>query len=221
LFSSVSLQCPCFGANCWVSKLNIGPSKCSVTNILDKQAGITQYSSPGGFNDLDTLEIGNGGMTFDQYQTHFSLWAVLKSNLILGNDIVNMSDIDLSIISNQELIAINQDPLGKSARLVFRSFHYFGIVPSKDIWFGELSNDRFVVLFFNRNGKKMVDIHLDFQKHLSWSADTKVKVRDVIRHQDIGEFKDSMDVTGLKPFQSRVYVFSNLKRESFKLRKLS
>lgn len=159
-------------------------------------------------------------MNFNQYQTHFSLWAVLKSNLVLGNDVSNMTAVDLSIVSNRELIDVNQDSLGKSAQLVYRTFNYFGLYPSKDIWFGELSNDRFVVLFFNRDGKRTVDIRLDFKTHLHWSPGMKCQVRDIIAHKDLGERQNYIEVTGLQPFQSTVFVLSNVKSETFTLKKL-
>ncbi|KAJ3332338.1 hypothetical protein HDU76_000567 [Blyttiomyces sp. JEL0837] len=95
---------------------------CGVMDILDEVVDITGYSGPGGFNDLDMLEVGNGNMTYDEYVTHFSAWSVLKSPLILGNDITSMSRSDLVIVSNPDLIAVNQDPLGISARLAARVY---------------------------------------------------------------------------------------------------
>jgi alpha-galactosidase len=70
---------------------------------------------PGGWNDPDMLEVGNGWLTPEQEKTHFSLWAVAKAPLILGCDLDLISQEALSIISNKELIAINQDALGVQA----------------------------------------------------------------------------------------------------------
>ncbi|KNZ53465.1 alpha-galactosidase [Puccinia sorghi] len=63
---------------------------CSAMNILEKAAGLGQKAGPGGWNDLDMLEVGNGGMSYDEYVTHFSMWALSKSPLILGNDVTKM-----------------------------------------------------------------------------------------------------------------------------------
>ena len=64
------------------------------------------------------LEVGNGGMTHEQYQTHFSFWAALKAPLIIGCSLTNISNSTLQILGNEELIAINQDPLGKQIDLI-------------------------------------------------------------------------------------------------------
>ena len=75
--------------------------------------GLEKYSGPGGWNDPDMLEVGNGGMTTVEYQSHFALWALLKAPLIIGCDITNMSEDTKNILMNEEVIAVNQDSLGK------------------------------------------------------------------------------------------------------------
>ena len=76
--------------------------------------GISSYAGPGQFNDPDMLEVGNSGMTAVEQQAQFSLWAIMAAPLILGNDLMTMSSTTLAIISNAEVIAIDQDPLGKA-----------------------------------------------------------------------------------------------------------
>ena len=66
------------------------------------------------------LEVGNGGMTNDQYQSHFALWAVLKAPLLIGCNLKNMTKVTMDILGNDEIIALNQDPLGKQAALLNR-----------------------------------------------------------------------------------------------------
>lgn len=66
------------------------------------------------------LEVGNGGMTNDQYQSHFALWAVLKAPLLIGCNLKNMTKETMEILGNDEIIALNQDPLGKQAALLER-----------------------------------------------------------------------------------------------------
>ena len=70
------------------------------------------YSAPGGWNDPDMLEIGNGGMSKTEYMTHFSLWCLAKAPLLIGCDMSSMSNDTLEILSNSEVIAVNQDSLG-------------------------------------------------------------------------------------------------------------
>lgn len=84
------------------------------------QAGLSVYAAPGGWNDPDMLEVGNGGMTHEEYQSHFSFWALLKSPLLIGCALKNISNATLSILGNSEIIAINQDPLGKQGDLLMR-----------------------------------------------------------------------------------------------------
>ena len=76
------------------------------------QAGIESYAGPGHWNDPDMLEVGNGGMTDIEYKSHFSLWAILAAPLMAGNDLRNMRPEIHDILTNKEVIAINQDALG-------------------------------------------------------------------------------------------------------------
>ena len=113
---------------------------------LEMQRGLSQYAKPGAWNDPDMLEVGNGGMSHDEYQSHFALWAVLKSPLLIGCDLNTISEESLKILGNEEMIAVNQDKLGKQGDQIQRTPHQLGW---KEIWGGELSDNRFVVVFFN------------------------------------------------------------------------
>ncbi|TGO48185.1 hypothetical protein BCON_0248g00090 [Botryotinia convoluta] len=106
-------RCPCDGPdafNCVLPGFH-----CSIVNIMNKASFIVSKAQPGAWNDLDMLEVGNGGMTDSEYVAHFSMWAIAKSPLILGNDLRKIQPADLAIISNPAVIAVNQDPLGSSA----------------------------------------------------------------------------------------------------------
>lgn len=106
-------RCPCEGDQAWDCRL---PGfHCSVTNIMNKVSFIVSKAQPGGWNDLDALEVGNGAMSDPEYVAHFSLWAAVKSPLILGNDVRVFPAPDFAIVSNPAVIAINQDPTGQSA----------------------------------------------------------------------------------------------------------
>ncbi|XP_062506826.1 uncharacterized protein LOC134183341 [Corticium candelabrum] len=76
------------------------------------QQGLAKYAHPGFWNDLDMMEIGNGNMTSTEYKAHMSLWCLLKAPLIMGHDPRNMTNDTVMILTNKEVIAINQDPLG-------------------------------------------------------------------------------------------------------------
>ncbi|OAQ63714.1 alpha-galactosidase [Pochonia chlamydosporia 170] len=101
--------------NSWRMSSDISPTWDSVAKIARMAGSISQYAGPGGFNDLDMLEIGNGELTVAEQRAHFGIWAIAKSPLILGCDLSKISPKSLAIIKNKGIISINQDPLGKAA----------------------------------------------------------------------------------------------------------
>lgn len=113
-------------------------------NILEKQIPLSRYAGPGHWNDPDMLEVGNGNMSFHENRSHFTMWAMLAAPLILGADITKMPEEILGIVSNREVIAINQDSLGKQA---FRYITTDGI----DIWVKPLSGKRYAIAVLNKN----------------------------------------------------------------------
>jgi alpha-galactosidase len=106
---------PAVGGNLWRTTGDINDSWESMIGNVEKQTPTAPYAGPGHWNDPDMLEIGNGHMTADEYRTHLSLWALTAAPLLAGNDIRAMSDVTKSILLNKEVIAIDQDPLGKQA----------------------------------------------------------------------------------------------------------
>ncbi|KAK5046593.1 hypothetical protein LTR84_007354 [Exophiala bonariae] len=93
---------------------------CSVMNIINRVAPFVDRGQYGGWNDLDMLEVGQGGMTDEEYKAHFSMWAALKSPLLIGADLRKLSSTTLTILNNPAIIAVNQDPIGRSALRIFR-----------------------------------------------------------------------------------------------------
>ncbi len=89
-----------------------------MTSLLDQQAGLELFSRKGFYNDPDMLEVGNGGMTQTEYTAHFSLWSLLSSPLLLGNDLRSVSAATLSIVDNADVIAVNQDWGGSQGRRI-------------------------------------------------------------------------------------------------------
>jgi alpha-galactosidase len=110
--------------------------------ILDKQAGLRKYSGPGHWNDMDMLEVGMG-MTEDEDRAHFSIWAMMDSPLILGNDLRAMPESVRRIIARREVIAINQDPLGVQA---LRFYNQGGV----ELWAKPMANDEWAFMVLNR-----------------------------------------------------------------------
>jgi len=122
---------------------------CSAMNILEKAAGLGQKAGSGGWNDLDMLEVGNGGMSYDEYVTHFSMWALAKSPLILGNDVTKMSAETKSIISNKEVIAINQDAAHSAGYRVWKRPTPNGREGNLQLWKSYLADGAFALAFIN------------------------------------------------------------------------
>jgi len=100
-------------ANLWRTAPDIQDRYSSMLQNFTKNVKHFEHAGPGGWNDPDMLEVGNGGMSIIEYQSEFSLWAEMAAPLIAGNDLTKMSAITKSILTNQAIIAIDQDPLGR------------------------------------------------------------------------------------------------------------
>jgi alpha-galactosidase len=141
-----------------------------VLNILDLQVDIEGFSGPGHWNDPDMLEVGNGGMTEDEYRAHFSLWAMLAAPLMAGNDIEHMDAATRAILLNRAVIAIDQDPLGKQAGRIVKQ-------GDLEVWARPLADGGRAVLFLNR-GKAPADISIDWIA-LGYPLALKATARDL------------------------------------------
>jgi len=106
---------PAVGGNLWRTTGDIRDDWSSMIENVEKQVPTAPFARPGHWNDPDMLEIGNGHMTDDEYRTHMSLWALVASPLLAGNDVRNMTDATKAILLNKEVIAVDQDSLGKQA----------------------------------------------------------------------------------------------------------
>ena len=107
---------PSVGGNLWRTTGDIQPNWQSIYAILNEQAGLAKYAGPGHWNDPDMLEVGNGKLTLAENRTHFSMWAMLAAPLLAGNDLPNMKPEIKAILTNHDVIAIDQDPLGQQGR---------------------------------------------------------------------------------------------------------
>jgi alpha-galactosidase len=155
---------------------------------------------------MDMLEIGTGTMTEYQEQTHFSFWAALKSPLIIGADINNISDSSLAILKNKDIIAINQDDLGRAANYLpdlSREGEY-------QIWAGPLSSgrSRHVILVQNYGSKAInVTFSLASLPGLEERAGrTGLVIRDVWAGMDLGKLGETIPLKNVEVDQVKVLV---------------
>ncbi len=155
-------------------------------NILDLQNGIESYAGPGHWNDPDMLEVGNGGMTTEEYRAHFSLWSILAAPLIAGNDLREMKPEIHDILTNKDVIAVDQDPLGKEGRRVLKD-------GDLEVWAKQMQDGSRAVVLLNRaTTEKEIGFsweNLGYPSHLSAS------VRDLWQAKDLGQFKGKFSAT--------------------------
>ncbi|RYG83782.1 MAG: glycoside hydrolase family 27 protein, partial [Alphaproteobacteria bacterium] len=120
-----------------------------VLDILDQQVDLWPHAGPGGWNDPDMLEVGNGGMSDDEYRAHFSLWAILAAPLIAGNDVAKMDAATKAILTNAAVIAVDQDRLGQQGRRVAKD-------GDLEVWARPLANGGRAVVLLNRGTTEAV-----------------------------------------------------------------
>ncbi|EPS61200.1 glycosyl hydrolase family-like protein, partial [Genlisea aurea] len=169
--------------NSWRTTDDINDSWASFTTIADLNDKWAPYAGPGGWNDPDMLEVGNGGMSYDEYRAHFSLWALMKSPLLIGCDVRNMSPETFEILSNEEVIAVNQDSLGVQGRKVY----LYGPGDSYQVWAGPISGQRLAVLLWNRSAKTAT-ITVQWS-HLGLESSAAVSIRDLWKHEYVSQNK--------------------------------
>jgi alpha-galactosidase len=147
-----------------------------VLQALDRQAGLARFAAPGGWNDPDMLEAGDGRMTQDEQRAQFALWAVLAAPLIAGYDLRRVSAQTLAILTDAEVIAIDQDPAGRAGDRIAR----FGDI---DIWARPLADGGVAVVLLNR-GLSPLAVSVDAP--LLKLSGPAYCARDVSNHSDLG-----------------------------------
>ena len=139
------------------------------------EAGLSSFAGPNRWNDPDFLEIGNGVLTPDEDRLHMSLWAILAAPLIAGNDLTQMSDETKSVLLNKEVIAIDQDSLGKEGDRAYAA-------GPLEVWSRPLKGDAMAVALFNRT---TIATHMTLRlKDVGWNG--PAAARDLWAHEDIG-----------------------------------
>lgn len=158
-----------------------------VMQILDMQEGLRKYAGPGHWNDPDMLEVGNGKLTIGEDRAHFTMWAMLAAPLVAGNDIRTMTPETKAILTNKEVIAINQDELG------IQGFKY-ATKDSVETWVKPLKDGKWAISFLNRS-KRNQKLNFDwkqnivedkvFQKTLNTSLKT-YKLKNLWTNKEVG-----------------------------------
>ena len=167
------------GGNLWRTTGDISDNWKSMTRILFLQDGLEKWAGPGHWNDPDMLEVGNGGMTNEEYRTHMTLWCMLAAPLLAGNDLRNAERGTLDILENREVIAVDQDPLGRQA-------HRVSFDGNLAVWARPLADGSQAVALFNGGGQtatvdvKWVDLGLNGSLHVRdlWARADKGRVTD-------------------------------------------
>jgi len=148
-------------------------------SIVDQQVGLASYAGPGHWNDPDMLEVGNGGMTDIEYRSHFSLWAILAAPLIAGNDLRDMRPEIHDILTNKEVIAVDQDSLGREGERVRKN-------GDAEVWVKQLKDGSRAVVLLNR-GSAEQEISARWED-LGYPGAISASVRDLWQHKDLGKF---------------------------------
>ena len=171
---------------CWDCEEDHGDwSSWGVLRILDMQDGLRKYAGPGHWNDPDMMEVGNG-LSVSEDRAHFTMWAMLAAPLIAGNDLGNMSEETVNILTNKEVIAIDQDTLG------VQGFKYSS-EDGLETWFKPLAGGNWAVTFLNRadtdheinfNWKDHEIKDPDFDYAVDFNAET-YSIRDLWKHKNL------------------------------------
>ncbi len=158
-WDSVWEWAPAIGGNLWRTTDDIQPNWNSVYTLLNEQAGLAQYSGPSHWNDPDMLEVGNGKLSLGEDRVHFSMWAMLSAPLLAGNDLPHMKPEIRGILTNSDVIAIDQDKLGHQARRIYSE----GEV---DVWLKHLSGGAVAIAVVNAGSDRVSThpFHLDLEK---------------------------------------------------------
>ena len=172
------------GANSWRTTGDIDPTYERMTWIGFSQAGLARFAGPGHWNDPDMLEVGNGKLNLEENRTHMSLWALLAAPLLAGNDLSQMKPETSAILTNKEVIAIDQDAMGKQGDRVTA-------IGPVEIWAKPLEGGAKAIGLFNRD-----DTPLPVTLNLSEVGFPEgAKARDIWQAKDLGPVQGSYTVT--------------------------
>jgi len=171
-------------ADSWRISGDIQENFVSILKIIDLNADLYKYASPGHYNDMDMLQVGRG-MSYEEDKTHFSMWCMMNSPLLAGNDLRNMSKATTEILGNKELIAINQDIAFVQAQRILRN----GDI---EVWIKHLSKGKQKVIAIMNRADKEQPFILNATKV---GINPKTKLRDLWQHKDLGKMGNEKTFT--------------------------
>jgi alpha-galactosidase len=176
----------------WRTTGDIDDTWASMLSIVDRQVELHRFAGPDRWNDPDMLEVGNGGMTDDEYRSHLSLWAILAAPLMAGNDLRAMSAATRDILTAPEVVAVDQDALGQQGRRVRQA-------GTTEVWARPLADGSHAVLLLNR-GDERAHVRVIWED-LGATGSRSAHLRDLWERADIGEC-DGWYVRTLAPHAS-------------------
>lgn len=184
-------------ADSWRTTGDITNTWESVKSIIKENLYLSAYCRDGHYNDMDMLEVGRG-MTAQEDLTHFAMWCAMSSPLLIGCDMRNMSQSTIDLITNPELIALNQDPLHLQAYVAYTSNGTFTLVKDLEEMYGKT---RAIIVYNPEDGNRKMKIPFS-----RLELGGEVQLRDLVTHEDLGTFTDTYQVTvpghGVKVFKA-------------------
>jgi alpha-galactosidase len=165
----------------WSGKKEWRPGDCcsfGVVDSIDAEDAIYSYAGPGHWNDPDMLEVGNGDLNPTENRSHFSFWALLAAPLMAGNDLRDMKPEIHDILTNIEVLAVDQDPLGRQGRRVRKD-------GDLEVWSKPLVNGARAVILFNRS--TMEQEVTAYWGDLDYPSELSASVRDLWEKKDLGK----------------------------------
>ena len=204
-------------AGSWRTTRDIRASWKSVRDIIAENLYLSAYASPGHFNDLDMLEVGqikgavksafgtsgDTGMTLDEETAHFGMWCILSSPLVLGNDVRIIPPGTLKLVTNPYLVRMNQDPLGLQAYVVAREGEAYVLVKDAETRFG---TSRYVALYNAGEEEHMFTVSAR-----SLDLGGRIAAFDLVERADVGEFEGEVTVK-VRPHAAKFYLFDAARR---------
>ncbi len=200
------------GAHMWRSTGDIQDNWASIKGIVTSQDGCEPYSGPGCYNDIDMLvvgmygkgNVGLGGCNDVQYRSHFSLWCMMNSPLMIGCDVRSMSDAAKAILTNREMIAINQDPEGRQSYMIPLGHGDEAGAALSRVYVKPLHDGSYAIGFFNLSDQAVSQSLQIWDMGLPTAAGYGLKLYDLWAHEEAGVACEHITHT-LDAYDCRVY----------------
>jgi alpha-galactosidase len=187
---------PAVGGNLWRTTGDISPRWDSMTNIGFNQIAQQPAAGPGHWNDPDMLEVGNGTLTAEEQYTHITLWSMLAAPLLIGTDLTKLTPFGMNTLTNDEVIAVDQDPLGVQAKRISKD-------GGLEVWARPLADGSTAVALFNR-GTSSAEVVAKFDE---LGLHGKQAVRDLWRQKDVDAVSHEVKATVL-PHSAEMFKLS-------------